>query len=126
MVDLGEVAVGVAEVHLDLSARQLVDEREPSSLDERSRRLQPTVRLLEVVHLHTEMLRRSRRLVGREEVELEVTQPEPAHVEAEVRRRQPHHAEQLLPPAHGGFDVGSRNAHVVEPRSAHATRIIVR
>ena len=62
---------------------------------------------------------KARRLGLLEEVQLQVADPEPDHGDAERRRREPLHPEELLVEASRRLEIESGDADVVESESAH-------
>src|SRR5215210_3100026 len=118
-VDLDEIARRVPQVHLDGPVGQLPDGGVASAVPH-SKLPGPLVRGLEVVDVEREVMSGRRRIIVEEEVELQITHPQPAHRPGEVGRGDLFHPEEVSVEADRLLQVGGADADVGESSRPHA------
>jgi hypothetical protein len=118
-IDLDEVAAGVAQVELRRVAGQLEEVVAERVVVVGADLARAAVHGREVVDREGEVVMARRVRGALEEVDLRVAEAQPLHGHAEVRRRDPARAEEVLVPGDRGLEVRRVDADVVDARGAH-------
>src|SRR5215203_3487917 len=118
-VDLDKVARRVTQIHLDSPVWQLPDCGVAPAVPD-AQFPGPSIRGLEVVDVESEVMLLRGGVFVQEEVELQITYPQPAHRPGEVGRGDLLHPEQVRVEAYRLLQVGGTDADVGEPSRPHA------